>query len=568
MRTATAALAAALLVTSAAAVATAHPQQARDHVNIAPTVAGTPRKGDSRVFLDHADILYKEQYDSFMIVTGNVQFTRDAMVMNCDSAHFYPESESFDAFGNVRMEQGDTLYIYADELNYRAPEKLAFLYGSPGRPVRMINRDVTLETDEFIYDIGAEVGYYNTGGVLFDSQNRLSSREGEYLPPTKDANFYVDVHLVSLDKKDTLNIYSDSLFYNTLSKMAELKSPSEIINRRGTIYTSDGFYDTNADTAALYRRSTMHTPEGRTLTADTIYYDHAGGSTRCYGSMLMTDSVRQASMAADYGFFNQATDSGYATGRLLIKEYSKEDTLYLHGRQINGYRVIDSIIHRAVPADTVTGAEAIAEYVTYDTTNVADIWPRVRFYRSDMQGICDSMRVTGADTTLRMYVNPVIWSDQQQIFGNEIHIHLNDSTIDNVLLPNFGFASQQLVDDYYNQLSGKQMKAWFEGGELKRVDINGNVEILMYPQEQDSTINKMVTATSSFLTATFKGQTTEYIKMWPGTDGNATPLYLMRRSMLFLPKFKLFKGIRPLSPSDVMIIPKAMDDLMEGENDG
>ncbi len=553
-----------LLATSCCAIFAHKP--ASQKVVIKPQVPSTPRKGDRRVFLDRADVLYKQVPDSFMIVSGNVQFTKGAMVMKCDSAHFFPDTESFDAFGNISMEQGDTLFIYADELNYNAPEMMAYLYADFGKKVKMINRDVTLETDVFTYDMNTEVGYYITGGVLYDKQNKLVSMEGEYMPSTKDANFYDDVVLTSLGKKDTLVIYSDSLFYNTNTHISKLGSPSEIINKRGVIYTTDGLYDTDLDTAALYKRSVVHSPEGRDLTADTIYYDRATGIGECFGMMVMTDSARQASLQADYGFFNQATDSAYATGRLLIKEYSKGDTLYLHGKQVNAYRIFDSVPVPAIPADTTKGTPEIPATVRIDTTNVADVWPRVRFYRSDMQGVCDSMRVTGNDTTMRMFIHPVVWSEERQIFGDLIELHLNDSTIDQARLPNSGFMSQQIVDDYYNQLSGKSMIADFEGGELKSLYIDGNVEILMYPEENDSTINKHVQANSSFLLAKFNGQATEYIKMWPETSGKATPLFLVRRSMLFLPKFKLFKGIRPLSPSDVMIVPPAMNALMEGKD--
>lgn len=530
-------------------------------------LARKPAPRGDVVVLDRADKLHKQQSDSFMIVSGNVRFIKAAMIMDCDSAHFFPETESFDAFGNIKMQQGDTLFIYADELNYDAPARIATLYADPGKKVRMINRDVTLETDIFTYDLGIELGYYNTGGVLYDSQNRLISQEGEYMPQTKDANFYSDVRLFSHGKTDTLVIYSDSLFYNTNSKISVLRSPSEIINKRGTIYTTDGLYDTALDTAALYERSLVTSPEGRTLTADTIYYDRVSGLGECFGYMIMTDSARQASLQADYGFFNQATDSAYATGHLIIKEYSQGDTLYLHGRQLNAYRVFDTITIPAIPADTLGGTPEIAESQRVDTNNVADVWPRVRFYRSDVQGVCDSMRVTSADTTLRMYVHPVVWSEERQIFGNIIELHMNDSTIDEAHLPDYGFTAQRVAEDYYDQIAGKEMIARFDNGELKTLDISGNVELILYPEEADSTFNKMVNAESSTLTARFKGRTTEYIKMWPETTGRATPLFLLRKSMLFLPKFRLFEGIRPVSPADVMTVPEAMDMLMQ-ESDG
>lgn len=567
LRKAGIALLGSLLTCGALAVWAVKPVPEQPRVVIAPKVPTTPRKGDSRVFLDHADLMLRNDGQPYTVVTGNVQFTRDGMVMKCDSAHFFTETESFDAFGNISMEQGDTLFIYGDELNFDAPAKMAFLYADPGKKVRLINRGVTLETDEFTYDMNIEVGYYTNGGYLHDGQNKLTSIEGEYVPSTKDANFYRNVVLQSLGKEDTLYIYSDSLFYNTNTRVARVNSPSEIVNKRGVIYTRDAYYDTECDSAKLYDRSLVVSPEGRTLTADLILYDRRNGLGECWGRTIMTDSARQASLNSHYAFFNQNTDSAYATGQLLIKEYSKGDTLYLHGGQLNAHRIFDTIKIPAVPADTVKGTPEIPATFRVDTFNVADVWPRVRFFRSDMQGVCDSMHVSNADTTLRMYRHPIIWSEERQIFGNLIELHMNDSTIDEARLPDFGFVSQHLSDDYYNQMSGKKMTAKLEDGKLRELYIDGNVELIMYPEENDSTINKMVDATSSYLLAKFNGQTTEYVKMWPQTQGKATPLFLMRKSMLFLPKFMLFKSIRPIAPADVMVVPPAMEALMK-KNDG
>lgn len=537
------------------------PQQ--QSITFTPQVPTANRAVGNRVFLEKADRMSKTELDSFVVLTGNVVFTKGPMTMWCDSAHYYAESESFEAFGSVKMQQGDTLFVYADELNYNGPREICYLYADAGKKVRLINRDVTLETDVFVYDLRLDLGYYTVGGVLYDKQNRLYSMQGEYVPSTKEANFYEDVHLFSHSSTDTLNIYSDTLYYNTDTHIAELFSPSEIINRRGTIYTTNGLYHTQLDTAALYDRSEVVTPEGRRMTADTIYYDRPGGVANCYGHMILTDSAHQAQLYADYGFFNQRTDSAYAVGHLLVKEYSQGDTLYLHGGQLNAYRVFDTIVTPAIPADTVAGTPEVPEQVTIDTINVADVYPRVRFYRSDMQGICDSMRVSRADTSLRMYIHPVVWSDNRQICGNVIELFMNDSTIRQARLPQFGITIQKKADRYFDQIAGKEMIANFEGGELRQLDINGNVEMILYPEENDSTFNKMVTAQSSFLTATFRNRTTEYVRMWPETTGKAIPLFLLKNSQLYLPKFVLYENVRPLSPADVFIIPKEMDALME-----
>lgn len=506
------------------------------------------------VYLEHALSLLKHDTDSFMILTGDVRFRKQGMLMYCDSAHFFPESESFDAFGNVRMEQGDTLFVYADSMHYRSDSQKAVLFGEP---VRMINNNVELQTEEFTYDLYYEYGYYEVGGTLIDEKNKLVSIEGEYVTTTKEATFYRNVRLKSIsDNNDTLNIYTDTLYYNTNTHIAELNSPSEIINKSDTIFTTFGVYDTNTEVAELYDRSMVRMGRGTTLEGDTLFYDKPAGYGWARGNMVMTDSVRQSMLSGNYGYYNQNTDSCYVTGRALLKEYSRGDTLYMHGREIFSFAVVDTI---SFDADSLTGKPA---YEVMDTTHVVVCHPRVRFYRSDMQGVCDSMRFEEKDSVLYMYRHPVVWSDDRQIFGNTIELHLNDSTIDVARLPNFGFSAQHVEENFFNQLSGKEMIAYFDGSEMRRLEVNGNVEAIMLPMENDSTYNKILNLESSFLEADFKDQNLVKMKTWPETSGTVTPLYLAKKSLFFLSRFEWYHGIRPESPEDVFIIPREMEDLM------
>lgn len=523
-----------------------------------PQVPTADRAAGNRVFLEHADVLRKTDADSFMVLVGDVMFTKGPMYMYCDSCHYYPDTESMEAFGNVRMEQGDTLFVYADELVYdgRPEAEIATLYADPGKKVRLINKEVELKTDIFVYDLKFDLGYYNVGGELTDASNRLTSLEGEYVPSTKEANFYTDVHLNSHSQTDTLDIYTDTLYYNTALHIAELNAQSTIVNARGTVYTRRGAYLTDSNICMLSERPTIITSQNQRLIADSVYYNRGAGYAEAFGRMELTDIDNKAMVCGQYGYYNELRDSSYVTGQAVIKEYSEGDTLFLHGRYIETFIELDTL---AYEADTIAG---IPETFKVDTCHVAVIYPRVRFFRSDLQGVCDSMRFTQRDSMLRMFVNPVIWNQDQQIFGNVIELHLNDSTVDKAILPEFGFAAQLIEGEHYNQISGKKMTAYFIDSDLRHLDIEGNVEIIMYPQESDSTFNKIVNAESSFLAADFKNRVTEKVKMWPDTNGKATPLFMAKRSLYYLAKFKWFGDLRPVSPEDIFVVSDAMEDVM------
>lgn len=502
---------------------------------IKPSIPSANRYQKDKVFLEYADRLSLTEGQDYQLLIGNVQFRKGDMFMYCDSAHFYEQTNSLDAFGNVKMEQGDTLFVYADELDYDGNLELAILYANEGKKVKLINNDVKLETDIFNYDLGINLGYYEVGGVLTDKQNRLTSLQGEYSPSTKDANFYLDVHLNSISESDTLDMFTDTLSYNTGTHVAELVCFTEILNNRGTILAQSGTYNTSTNLADLYDRSLIITKDGNTLTGDTIYYDRNNGYGEAFGNMILTDSAHQSSVHGEYGFYNQLIDSALVTGKACAKEYSKKDTLYLHGDTIRTFMLQE------------------------DTTRVMIANPRVRFYRSDLQGLCDSLSFTQRDSILYMHHHPIVWSGNRQIFGNIIQIHLNDSTADWAKLPDFGFAAEHIAEEFYNQLSGKEMTAYFTNGTLSHLDVSGNVQVIYLPMESDSTYNKIGNIESSFLSADFSKNQLDYMRFWSETPGKLTPLYLSKKSIYYLPQFKWYESLRPKDPQDIFNIPSEME---------
>ncbi len=510
---------------------------------IKPQIPTADHSQPGKVFLEHADLLrFEQKYGvgiegQYQVLNGNVRLRKEGMFMYCDSAYLYEATNSVEAFGNVRMEQGDTLFVFADYLDYDGLTEEAVLYAEFGRKVKLRNRDVTLTTDIFHYDMANEVGFYDVGGTLSDKQNELTSLEGEYYPRTKDAYFNYDVKLTSRQKDDVLYINTDSLEYNTATHIAMLVSKSEVINSDGTIYTSYGVYNTNTGEADLYKRSTVHTRRGNILIGDTLFYDRQKQFGKAFGNMVLIDSARQSSLSGNYGFYDEVRDSAFVTGRALAKEYSKGDTLYLHG-------------------DTIVAYVDIA-----DSTKVTDVFHRVRFYRYDIQGLCDSLSMTERDSILYMYRHPIVWSGTRQIFGNQINVHLADSTADWARLPLTGMMAEHIAEDCYNQMSGLDMTVWFADTTVRRLYVEGNVQLNGFPMESDSTYNKFVYVESSFMDAYFNDNKIERINFWPETSTKVTPLYLAKRNSYFLPKFKWFEFIRPKSPEDVFVIPDEMIEL-------
>ena len=515
----------------------------QDEDEIKPIIPSANRYQEGKVFLEHADSWsYDEQpgiakEDQYQVLVGNVVFRKNDMFMYCDSAYFYENSNSFDAFSNVKMEQGDTLFVFADELNYDGMTELAVAYADAGKKVKLINNDVTLVTDVFNYNLADNIGYYNVGGELTDAKNKLVSLEGEYHPDTKYAYFNFDVKLTSLNGSDTLVMETDTLVYNTETHVADIVALTHITNNDGEIFSHSGNYNTETGLADLYERSLVVSNRGNTLTGDTLFYDRDKGFGEAFGSMVLTDSARQVSLFGDYGYYDDVADSAFVTGRALAKEYSRGDTLYVHGDTIYSY--LDNM----------------------DSTKVLNVFHKVRFYRSDLQGICDSLSSTERDSIMRMYYHPVVWSDEKQVFGNVIHVHVNDSTVDWAHLPQFGFVSEHIAEDCYQQISSSDLMVYFNDSTIRRVYGDGNVMLIMFPMEQDSSYNKYAYVESSIMDAYFKNNDIETVHFRPATTSKVVPLYLAKKNSYFLPKFAWYANIRPRYPMDVFNVPQEMLDL-------
>nr|WP_304637723.1 OstA-like protein [uncultured Muribaculum sp.] len=517
------------------------PLATNDTLAIKPTIPSANRHTEGRVFLERADKLLMDEKVSteYQVLIGNVQFRKGDMFMFCDSAHFYEASSSLNAFGNVRMEQGDTLFVYADELDYNGADELATFYGDDINPVRLINKDVELETYTFYYDIASNIGYYDNEGKITDAENQLTSGYGQYSPDTKDAEFREHVVLNDIEEKD-FRMTTETLLYNTGTHIARIISPTTIVTDSATVYSSNGIYNTDMGFSELFDRSLIVTEGGNTLTGDTICYDQKAGFGEAFGNMVLTDSVRQTMLEGNYGCYFEKQDSAFATNRARILEYSKGDTLYMHGDTIRSYVLHD------------------------DSTHVMTAYPRVRFWRVDIQGLCDSLSFMERDSTLYMHRHPIVWNEARQIFGNVIYVHFNDSTVDWAKLPEFGFTAEHVGEEFYNQLSGKEMLATFVDGNMRRLDVSGNVEVVLLPEESDSTINKIVNSESSFLTADFSAgpMQVERIKMWPDVTGTATPLYLAKKSIFYLSNFQWYEALRPKDKDDIFNIPPEMEALL------
>ncbi len=309
-----------------------------------------PRQKGSLIHLLHSDELYFNQRINrdAQILVGNVRFRHDDVILTCDSALYYQQSNSFDAFGNVHMNQGDTLTLVSDVLFYDGSDQLARARYN----VILTHNKMRLYCDSLDYDRLYELGYFFNGGRMVDGDNTLESEWGQYSPPTREAVFNYNVDL----KSPKTTLISDTLHYNTGSGFARIVGPSNIDNGDNHIYSENGTYDTRGERAYLLDRSIVSN-KGVSIEGDSLYYQSDSTLSKAYGRVIYIDRDNRNELRGNYVLYSDSLGYAEASDSAVCIDYSQRDTFYVHA---DTFKLFTYFLEPdTIPADSLPSASSL-----------------------------------------------------------------------------------------------------------------------------------------------------------------------------------------------------------------
>lgn len=556
---------------------------------------------------------------------GNVKFGQNNVVLYCDSAYSFNDSNMVDAYGKVHIVQGDTLNLYGDRIKYEGNTKIAKIRGN----VKLVNKSIVLTTDELIFDLKTNIGNYHTWGRIVDTANVLVSKIGRYYA-NEDLFFFKDS--VKVTNKDFV-LTADTLKYNSKTERVFIVGPTHIVGttRQGTLYSESGWYDTRTNIAELYKASKLMGKE-QSLQGDTLFYARNTGIGRARSRVLLSDTTNHVAVTGRTGFYNEKTKIAFVTDSAIFMQYSPKDTLFLHadtlrsvpdlskkevakkmvdqivtpkrtnaakadsarqlaakpaGKLLQGTSKKDSIpgvtdtaklaVDKVIPrlpkpADSLSTVvdtlkkPALAthrEHPFYrdslsaapDTAKGKDnklflAFHRVRFYKKDLQGICDSLSYQMKDSVMRLFKDPVLWSEEHQLSAEKIEYRPHKPGPDIARLDNNGFIISKEDSVKFNQISGKTMLGYIYNNTLKTIDVNGNAVTLYYIKNKDrySGMNRL--ESSKISVNMVKGKMDE-ISFFPKPEGKTIPLKDLTSDEATLSGFSWRENERPKNRHDL-----------------
>jgi lipopolysaccharide export system protein LptA len=473
------------------------------------------------------------------ILAGNVRLRQGTSIFECDSCVITKRLNLFEAFGNVHINDADTANVYSDHLRYLTDKRVAYLDGN----VKLTDGKGTLTTPTLEYDVNTKVGIYRNGGRVVNKETVLTSEEGFYYADLKDVYFKKRVKL----KDPAYDLESDSLLYNTETETVRFIAETFIKDSSGrTIRTKEGFYDKRTGNAE-FGQSPVITDKDIQVTGQTIKSDDSSGITQIFGRGIIIDTANKTTVLADTIFFNKKNESFLAFAKPLMIIEQEQDSIFVAADTLFSARLTDlyGIKDSVVKIDTLKGVK-IVDSKTKDSTNrYFEAFRNVRIFSDSLQAVCDSMFYSFRDSVFRLYDEPVVWSNENQVTGDTILIFTKNKKADRMQVFKNSFIASLVKPEIFNQVKSIRMDAYFIDGNIDSVRARGAAECVYYIQDEDSAFTGINQSSADLMDVYFKEREVQRVVFRTAVKGTIWPVQQKSPSEMRLQNFKWRDAERP-----------------------
>lgn len=482
---------------------------------------GDTTKETKEVEIINSDILHFEEADGkkFTKLKGNVQLRQDRLLMFCDSAKLDKENNGMEAWGHVHI-QNDTVNAYSDYLNYDSKLKLLFLKTNAW----LTDGKARIVADEIFYKTRNKEAYYQTGGTVYRAKSVIVSRFAHYFTKKAEVYFSKNVDITDPD----YHLTSDTLKYAVNTDVATFFGNTVIYNKKSRIFCDNGWFDTRQSIAS-FGACTRVLDGSQILDSDSLYYERKTGYGRSYRNFQWKDTTMEAELLGQQG--------DYFDEQQKVKAWSKAYMIYKMDN--------DSLF---ITADTLRSQHTSAT----DTTRIFLGYYHMKMFSRQMQGACDSMKYSFADSTFRMYDKPILWADTTQMTADTIFLTVKNRKADKLYLLNAAFLIMPSGKKYFDQVKGRNIYGYFHDNELQRMNAENNVESLYFGKNEKGKVLGANKALCVNMSMYFKDKKVKSVTFISKPDAVFTPLRMLADADKQLKNFNWQIERQPKSRAEIM----------------
>lgn len=477
-------------------------------------------KGEKIQLLDAVYMGINKKIDqNAKAIVGNVKLQQGDVFMYCDSVYLYAEENNFKAFGNVHLVKGDSIEVYSDTLYHFGNQKLSKFRGN----VVMNDQSMKLYTDSLNYDMLINQAYYMNGGRIIDSASTLVSKIGRYFT-NREVFYFQDSVVVSNDK---MVLNTDILEYHSKSNMAYFEGPTTMVSDTNHVYAEHGWYDMGKEFGHI-NKNVRYTNQHQTLDCDTLIYHKKDMYAEAFSNVVLRSLKDSAVLTSNYVFYNEANQSAIATDSATMIQISASDTTYLHADTLRSY------------IDTASGIRNIFGYY------------HVQLFGNSVQMRCDSIAFSFADSTVRLFGQPVIWSDSSQLKALNIQFRIVDNELKEVYLKENAIIISQNDSLHYNQIKGFEITGFLELQKLKKAVVNRRSETIYYLEDENTgELSGMNKTRCRQMNIYFKNGLAERVVWLSEPVGQVLPMEQLNGANMYFNEFEWLDFLRPQNRFDI-----------------
>ena len=494
------------------------------------------------VQIKKADRLRYEKKDSLtelQMLAGNVFLQQDDTKFYCDSAVIDRKNNIVEAFGNVHINDADSIHTYSQYLIYYSDRKVAYLK----KNVKLTDGKGVLTTNELEYNTDSKIGTYTKGGKVVSGNTVLTSEEATYYGDMNDVYFKKNVKM----RDPQYDLDTDSLLYNTDSQIATFVTKTHIRadSGRRDIVTSEGYYDLKNKNAKFGSRPVIK-DGSTTVIGDEVGFDDVTGESFARGNAVFRDSAQGIAILANDLQANSKKNTMLATLRPVMIIMQEKDSIYITADTLFTGRLTDKAnFENTYLRDTLKQTVVLDAGDTTNRNRYFQAWHKVRIFSDSLQAVCDSMFYSGVDSVFRLFHEPIAWASGSQVTGDTMLLYTRNKKAERIQVFDNGMLINKTGLNYYNQLRGNTINGYFVDGAIDYMRAKGSSESIYYAQDEDSAYVGVNRATADIIDMFFSKQELSRVVFRSEVTGTMSPFRQVNHDEMRLRSFQWRDNRRP-----------------------
>lgn len=408
-----------------------------------------------------ASIYNEALYGKNTLLKGDVKIEYDGSILTSNEVLVKDQNAGFIAKQNVRINQGDSLFIRGALATYASATKIA-----------VIKTNVELE-DKDLFLKGPKITYNRLlSEAFFDQRSRINiKKNNDYIESNSGHYYSLQSLLVFTDsviyESDDFTMTGDDLNYNTNNELISYNLGATTIRKSDSsvFYSLKAKYYQQTHDAYFFGKVIGYN-EGLEFRADSAYFNDSTNIALAYNRIEMRDTVNDWILRAPYAENYRNNDS--------VSIPYRSEMIMLNGK--------DSI---RLFADSLSIYGASGQKIILARGNVS-------LNGEQFTGACSKLIYKQIDSTITMISAPVLWQDSSQIVGEKITLTLGEDGVEKMFIPRESFITEKVGRNLYNQIKGRELTAYFIGGKMNNIVIEGNGQSIYHAFDESKDKNGLI----------------------------------------------------------------------------